>query len=82
MSFEPPFRGIASDGFAAHGGNGLVIGTDPRSRALIRHLSGQIGMNSGQKLIMKMCLFSIWTVEYGIDSVRVLGLVQMALGDS
>lgn len=69
LPLQASLRGIARHGLAPCADGGFVIGTDPRGQALVGHLTGNIGIQRSQELIMQVFLVAIVRCYYGVDSL-------------
>lgn len=63
VPLQPPFRSIAGHGLAAGRRRWFVISTDPGRKALVGHLSRDIAVYGGDKLIVEVLLGAILGCE-------------------
>lgn len=80
ITLQPAFGGVARDGLIPCPRRGLVISTDPRSQAGVRHLPRDIAVDGSDKLVVEMLLFAILGREDGVDAIGVFGLVETSWG--
>lgn len=77
IPLQPPFGSITRNRLASTSGR-LVVCADPRRKARIGHLSGDIAIYRGNKLVVEMFPLATWGKENVVDTFRVLGLVEAA----
>lgn len=76
LALQPPLGSVSGNRLASGTRGGLVVGADPRSQALVGHLAREVAIYGGDELVVQVLALAIVRIQYVVDPLRILGLVQ------